>query len=658
MNRLLNYKAKYTINLDIPSNSAPDEYYIESKKATPDNNFIISKDKAGTTLSIYCDDVWDLTPYRTTNNVSKLYFSFIDEEQREDSKWIIFMMVYLSNHNNYSRLSVSTIHTYLKTVRTISKYSISNSISISTTIESEQHLAKLVSQCKSKYSLSALPSILNNILYLGSDISGFTPIEHTFILKIKSQLSLISKDKQFPVIPPRILSNYISFLQDHITLIQKYKNEIETLIERRYNYPVGNFFKRLKYHDKNNEYPSYIGLSKIYNLDTLSSKYNLHSISSLSNYLARTQDCCKTLIHIYSGMRKSEAFSLKIDCLQYEKSDIGKTYRLLGQTSKLIGQIKNETWITSDEIDGAISVAQWIARMISRLNEFDFDESPLFISTAYLRPSYIRNTLYPPKVNSLTNKTQHISNYIDKSLITIDSNDFDFLEKIDPYRMWQDENDFKIGATWNFTSHQFRRSLAFYASQSATVSLPSLKRQLKHVTNEMTIYYSKGSGLSKNSNGKETFFNHLHKTKPEADTYAYYYDVILSDESLFGAHGTYIERSSSSNNSDVRILDDRKKLLTLFKNGEIAYTSTPLGGCTTINPCDKKAMREISACMSCRRSVIKISKLKKVIKEQRALVKELENLNSTSMEYKMESSELNLLLTFLKKISKNQGDYE
>jgi hypothetical protein len=91
-------------------------------------------------------------------------------------------------------------------------------------------------------------------------------------------------------------------------------------------------------------------------------------------------------------------------------------------------------------------------------------------------------------------------------------------------------------------------------------------------------------------------------------------------------------------------------LIRQFKKGEIAYKETPLGACTTIEPCDKKALREIAACVTCDRAVIKSTKLNKVIGRQELFVSELEALNPEGVEYRSEKAELDVLKQFRFKV--------
>ena len=71
-------------------------------------------------------------------------------------------------------------------------------------------------------------------------------------------------------------------------------------------------------------------------------------------------------------------------------------------------------------------------------------------------------------------------------------------EQIDPHRAWRSEPRFQLGVPWTLTSHQLRRSLALYAQRSGLVSLPSLRRQLQHITEEMSRYYARGSAFANN----------------------------------------------------------------------------------------------------------------------------------------------------------------
>ena len=167
----------------------------------------------------------------------------------------------------------------------------------------------------------------------------------------------------------------------------------------------------------------------------------------------------------------------------------------------------------------------------------------------------------------------------------------------------------------------------------------------------MTLYYCHTKTLPDEYCTGGHISGSIRREKPEADTIAYIYDVLQSKEQLFGAHSKFVERNVKKSAQDVLLKQDRDDLIKQFKNGEIAYKETPLGACTTITPCDKKAFRNITACISCDRAVIKPSKLERVIARHSQFVKELEQMDSNSVEYRTEMSELKGLERYRNKIS-------
>ncbi|WP_446918805.1 hypothetical protein, partial [Klebsiella pneumoniae] len=80
--------------------------------------------------------------------------------------------------------------------------------------------------------------------------------------------------------------------------------------------------------------------------------------------------------------------------------------------------------------------------------------------------------------------------------IMITKEDIFELKRIDPFRDWDSESKFNIGQYWPLQTHQLRRSLALYASKSGLVTLSSLRRQLQHLSAQMTLYYSRGSAFA------------------------------------------------------------------------------------------------------------------------------------------------------------------
>ena len=176
---------------------------------------------------------------------------------------------------------------------------------------------------------------------------------------------------------------------------------------------------------------------------------------------------------------------------------------------------------------------------------------------------------------------------------------------------------------------------------------------MKHLFREMTLYYGNGASYARKlfDIPKEHIANDLDALKPELDTLAYIKNVIFSDEKLFGAHGSFVENNTKQNNHKFKtyFLENRDKTLKQFKNGEIAYKETALGGCIATEACDSRLTRSITACFDCHGGILKKSKVDNVIQKQKEFIS---FLDPSSIEYRTEVEDLNKLEELKSKLIK------
>jgi integrase len=489
---------------------------------------------------------------------------------------------------------------------------------------------------------------------IGHEASGYRVYSYTKYELVNKKLSTLGEDDQHPVIPPRIYAELIIqlnlLLDDVYDHINKLQNFLLAILKNEQLARSVSMQRKLGYMIKDFE-PHFPEAAEIYGLDTFFYRYDVKNVPSFMAFLTRVQHGCRIMIHIYTGMRNSEVLSLKINSLKESEGNVGSTYRFVGDTSKFIGQKKSVSWVTSNEVLNAYKIAIMVAKITGDHINLRIEQIPLFISTSYL--GFYNNYEFDEvnvRLAHAANKSQEIYDFLGSDKFKILAEDISHLEKVNPFRAWEAENIFSIGSTWRFTTHQFRRSLAFYVAQSSLVSLPSLKRQLKHIGREMTLYYCQTKQLEADFDNEDHISRLIQREKPLADATAYLYQVLLSDEPLFGSHGQFVEKNVKSAYADFLLKSKRDDLIRQFKKGEIAYKETPLGACTTIEPCDKKALREIAACVTCDRAVIKSTKLNKVIGRQELFVSELEALNPEGVEYRSEKAELDVLKQFRFKV--------
>ena len=234
----------------------------------------------------------------------------------------------------------------------------------------------------------------------------------------------------------------------------------------------------------------------------------------------------------------------------------------------------------------------------------------------------------------------------------IEDGDLKELEQIDPHRAWRSEEGFRIGVRWKFKTHQLRRSLALYAQRSGLVSLPSLRRQLHHITEEMSRYYAKGSAFAKDFIGEEQdhFGVEWQSAQPESSALSYILNVLMNDDALIGGHANWVQHRLSR--EDGEVLVDRAATMRRFRKGEMAYKETVLGGCTKVDGCDQVALNWLSVdCLrdGCKNLVCSLTKLERVIAAQERLVNAID---PRTVEYRTEVADLEVLRGAMNKVKK------
>lgn len=362
------------------------------------------------------------------------------------------------------------------------------------------------------------------------------------------------------------------------------------------------------------------------------------ALATLSGAIAEIFLVCKLQIHVFSGMRHDEAETLPYHCMVRKKGMHGRTHSLIaGITTKFNqGRRQRTRWVTTDS-DGfrAIRLAQQFACEIYESvgitpskADANKDEFPLFPSTGYL-PWGRKNGVPEGRMQTGNKKLNKAKESLHARLLPIiEEKDIAELEEIDTFRAWRDEPEFALGQRWQLSTHQLRRSLALYSNASGLVRLSSLRRQLQHITREMSLYYGRGSTFCKNfiANDPDGYKKHVapewQDGEDEAKVLAFTRDVLNSKEPMFGGAGNFYQRQKER--GEVMSCEE---VAQRMKAGLLSYQPGPLGGCTKPGGCDKRkglALIDIScATDGCKNLVGKHSKIIRVIQLKRAAMAHL-----------------------------------
>ncbi|MET0065540.1 MAG: hypothetical protein ABW076_04265 [Candidatus Thiodiazotropha sp.] len=637
----------------------------------PPNSFIVSRKPDGSTASVFSDDVWDLSAYEHQSNSLEIVFNgWFDgpttNERRHiisELKWVIFIFIWFRK----SPLGTRTIYARFLVLKKIAIYAEGKNIFLEQFFNEPRYILDYL-QDNTAINITVLPSLLSDLIKVGPKILGYRVVGGTTLKQLRLIHSKYSQNfRQHPTIPSRIYLLLIQMFSDELDSFDLISDRVLKIVRDCIFDPLNGLTLSSQYRkanklgikwtikDARKTFPHLLqqyDLEQYFKLWESKTGIRVNSTQTLLSYLLRILYTCKHTIHLYSGMRNSEVTNLPFHCIEIFKTN-GKThYRINGRTTKQHKGIPTRAvWVTSIEGINAIKIVQKIALLVYNAigdipkKSMKFSHKyPLFISLGYLEFS---ESSFPNE-----NSNGYVTQFLSKKLIDymphlipkIAETDLHELESLDPYRAWRTEDEFKLGMPWPLTPHQFRRSLAVYASNSGMVSLPSLRRQLQHLTEEMSTYYARGSNFAKNliKNNRDHFAREYQDTQPESQALAYLSHVIFSDERLFGPHGTWVERNIR-NTSPLVSSSVREDTFKRFKKGEITYRETHLGGCTEITPCNKRAIRSIIGCLDCSRAIIKLSKLDRAIAIQKSFVKKLP---PHTMEWKTEYSDLESLLKF------------
>ncbi|MBB5497630.1 integrase [Paraburkholderia sp. MM5384-R2] len=640
---------------NLPSDSRSPDIYDPLQGRIPPDNFVVSRHADGSVASTYGDLSWDRTPYDPDGRTRHLHFSFWDKggltKQRDnltrELRWLMFLLIYMRPGN---QLSYNSLNGYMVAFRHLGRLCEDEGIRVQDAlVDPGLVIASIVGSENLAIQLGSLLTLLRSF---GEDQVGFPVAGKPAIQELRSMArQWIDNARQYPPIPTGIYSAILSTLSSELSDLENVIDSVLRLYADCRRDPLFGRGKERQYEirsklsDGPEDYlPHLSSLLNEYDLaDYFEAKSISTNVTGLSTLLRRAMMVATLQIQAFTGMRQNEVMALPYNCLELVQRDGTAHYIICGRTTKLSkGLVKRTRWVTSSAGYRAVLLAQRIAAAIYAASgrvpntaSLDAPGHYLFVDPQIKnpRPDFGATELHLNTFSELRTLLQPV----------ITEQDLRELEQIDPHRAWRSEDDFQIGRPWKLTSHQLRRALALYAQRSGLVSLPSLKRQLQHITQEMSSYYARGSVFAKNFIGddKSHFGYEWQETQPVSQYLSYAAHVLMTDDVLFGAHPHWVEHRLKD--TDGIVIFDRETTLKRFRQGTLAYRDTLLGGCVKVEECEQTPvdLLEIKCLTShCKSMVGSLRKLDRVIAVQRSRVEKLRQLDPTTPEYRNEVADL------------------
>ena len=672
----------YLYSLGIAERFLPDEYHLQNNQLTVPNTFVLSRMKSGEILSVYADNIWDLSPYLPKCHCRLNFDSWL-ENSREDNflfcqiraemKKISFALLYIKSGKSIIK-SIEQRHTVLRQFAAIAYrngctlqqlfgdvayMSKVNNAYVGVSYQKAIHIKAFLMDC---FALQQQHPLLIPAF------STYQPIE--YLVKLATQLRLQSGKvgPQTKVVPSRIYIALINALAEKLNEFNQYTPALKEWFQR---IQQDKAFARMprEFKDYKNAV-SFVDARDLLGLTVLFENNQIQKHANLTRYMTLIQGMAKLWIHLFTGMRDNEVNQLSYDCYQTVQSNEHLVHVIMGYTSKLHGGGNKSTyWITFEDIQFGVHAAQSIGEIYALFNpHYDMSntaEYPLF-PTLYSQKHRHKNN------QNIKNETDFISNFdgaptrtesnfnqylslISVSLgdeLRITESDLAELEAFDGFRNWREEKDCQIGEYWNICTHQFRRSLAVYSARSGMVGLGALSVQFKHLTESMTLYYRNNAVFAPNilaSDSQKEFIQELEYQRL-VHSYTQFEDGVINSASrLLGGAGTYLQ-----------LQKDREQLLTVFPNrdetikrmkkGEIACKTSLFGACTNPDSCEKISFTAITSCLSCAHAVFDAGSAEKMQKAVQRLKRVRDTQVPSSLLYGQMDSEIMTLNKTIQKI--------
>jgi hypothetical protein len=669
-------------SLDLSENIRPDSLTITESEIIIPSDFILCRDKYNVPTAIYSSDVWDLSPYiLSSKSTEVVYFNDLkitnekDKDQKlvDEVKKITVFLMYFINTGMAGGLAVSTLTRYVNTTKRAADFCIKMSkdkmigrLTLEELFTSKAYLAFYI-RTLGERSKQRLHALLKKLNVVGKNRLGYEVIHYT-------NLHETIDHNQHPVIPTRIYLEMVNYLTDKVDFLKKSTEKIEDFI-KKFSDPYYGMSIEVQ---KDRMFEDGIDPKDRVFRPTIKEAIQQKEINTLFSHSAfmctnrreflavvgRIQYEMKHIIHMYTGMRNDEVNRLNYNCIEdrvahermsNEKGELlspKSVVKILSTTTKFTGFKKKESWLAHSIVLDAITILRRIVRGIAYIAGINENDCRLFLSAnpiwAVIKTSSGRKVFSYPKL-----KRRY---FLINSQFIINKNDYDVLIASDPERDFSASPEFDCGKQWPLTSHQFRRSLAFYAVNSGFVSLPTLKQQFKHLSQEMIKYYSR------NNENVMTIFGHYDLEAKKyvlplnhiayelqigmslATAESLLKDLLDEDSSLHGKAGGYFEKQRERlSNDDVLVEEFIEGTAKKVHDGEVSYRKTLLGGCTNIDICSCSILGEFADCLTSQCAVIKSENIDNLIESTEI---ELKSYDKHSVEYLSTKSELEELIRY------------
>lgn len=632
------------------------------------DTIIICKDKDGNVTANFGQNNWDCLPFsrkKSRNNLNTEEFDNIPELQQE-LKLLSYGWLFNKSPKQKKALKFSSVRTRFDNIKVVYRFLQRNNhkslkcLSLSMVwSDFEQFLQEgNYAQGTIESTFVALNAAINDESWHKLEL-GLNPIKS----KTEARRISFNEAQQTLVIPERlcnaIYGKAIELVNDahpHRQLIL----DIEKSLQHNYDEGVRNLEEKIKQgsrysfmgEDGSFDKRKYISTAqelqpcKVKELvEPLAAKVpslRLNNGTDFKRYWGQLTNACYIVCGGFSGMRDSEIDKLTPRSY-YKDTFEGRDFHMLQSHTFKLGN-KRETWVTASSSKAAIE-------LMTTLTE-EWRKEITYPDKKYKDSIWVNKSYRSKPPTLITGWNHRLQRFCNQFNFIVTEKDFAECLESNPRSFNRVKKDVTVGNPWHMTTHQFRRTLAFYCIKNRLGTLVALKQQFKHLYLAMTEWYTNGGKLASLRDLKvdEQVQKALDEINAET-TANKIFKQWYSDEKLSGTYGKAIMKMRG----DVpTIYSSWDVIYKAVKDGKLTLHGSMHSYCKSGYDCDMDGVVTPQFCVDCGSgsSIIDEQQAKWWRKKHRSLVAYMESGEDISV------SEQSHYITQIRAAEKVMADFD
>ncbi|WP_076590269.1 hypothetical protein [Vibrio ostreicida] len=577
------------------------------------DSVVICKDRDGKVTATFGQDDWDCLPFSRKKECNNLKFSNFNNAPKLQRELKIFTVGWLFNASprNKKPLSFSGVYSRLRDLKRTYSLLMQQNLTSLVALSSASFRRKLDSDLQQQDYAQA--TIVRTFVAINGVIgdSGWhnIPLGIEPIKAKKEAQRLCEKDgQQTLVIPERlchaIYGKAIALIEEALpqaqllayteSALQDNYIEGKRILDSKTRQDHSYTFMNSDGSIDNHKYATAIAINSPYEprslINPLANKLPnipLKNATDFQRYLGQLITASYIVCGGFSGMRDSELDKLTPNSY-YQDTLSGRVHHMLQSHTFKLGE-KRETWVTAAASKTAIDLMAVLTKRWRNETTYPDDK---YVNSLWVNQG--ARSIPPRLITKWNDRLQRFCKQFD--FVTTEE-DYQECLASNPRSLDKVKKSVVVGKPWPMSTHQFRRSLAFYCIKNRLGTLVALKQQFKHLYLSMTEWYTNGGKLASLRDLKVDTKIQQALEEINAETTANkIFKQWHSDETLSGTHGKAIMKMRG----DVpTIYSSWDVIYKAVKDGKLTLHGSMHSYCKSGYDCDMDGVIAPQFCVDC-----------------------------------------------------------